>query len=110
MRNIPIVGAAVCYPPLANGVTYYAPESIAYWLVKNLEATYLRPADAVSDARAGELAAASAFAATIAWANLSGPSSGGRLPIPLKTPFRAVAPTPAQVAAGTSGWLGYQMG
>lgn len=105
MRTIAVVGAAVCYPPLATGVTYYATESLAYWLVKNLEATYLRASDAVSDARAGELAAAIAFSASLAWANLYG--GKGRGPTAVRVPYRAAFPTAAQVAAATD-WNGFQ--
>jgi hypothetical protein len=107
MRNIPIVGAAVCYPPLATGVTFYAPESVAYWFVKLNEATYLNSRDAVSDARAGELAAAVAWSAALAWANLSN-AKGGRLPWYVKTPFSSAHPTPAQAAAVSASWAGYQ--
>lgn len=108
MRTIAVVGAAVCYPPLATGVTYYAPESVAYLFVKNLEATYLRASDAVSDARAGELAAATAFAGSVAWANLYGGPQRG--PYPVNSPFKGFPPTPAQVAAVTvsAGWGQYK--
>ena len=70
MRKIPIVGTALCLPPLVPGVASFELEMSAYWYVKTGEATYLRATDAVSENRFGELDAFARMKALQGWAIL----------------------------------------
>ena len=85
MRKILMVGTPLVTQIVAGGATSlmeegvekYVPEDTAYWLVKTGEATYVYPADTVSEARYGELVAIRLMRGAQQWAQIF---TGGRVP------------------------------